>query len=236
MNRTIPISEIFPAIQGEGPLLGVPTIFVRTGGCDYRCSWCDSLHAVLPEHKADWRPMTPPDIIQGIMALAGGKPYVVTLSGGNPAIHRNLGELVELLHVNGFQAAIETQGSISQPWYAGLDYLVLSPKPPSSGMVTDWSKLRGCVEAGKGAPTFLKVVVFDEADYLYARQVHRTFPRLPFYLQVGNPSPPQVGEANPLALLERLRWLSERALADHWHDVRVTPQLHALLYGNERGR
>jgi 7-carboxy-7-deazaguanine synthase len=43
----IRISEIFgPTIQGEGVLIGLPTVFVRTGGCDYRCSWCDSLHAV----------------------------------------------------------------------------------------------------------------------------------------------------------------------------------------------
>jgi len=46
----IRISEIFgPTIQGEGPLIGTPTVFVRTAGCDYRCTWCDTLYAVLPD-------------------------------------------------------------------------------------------------------------------------------------------------------------------------------------------
>ncbi len=48
--RTIPIVEIFgPVIQGEGAMIGVQTHFVRTGGCDYRCSWFDTPYAVLPE-------------------------------------------------------------------------------------------------------------------------------------------------------------------------------------------
>ena len=52
MTACIRISEIFgPTIQGEGPLIGRPSIFVRTGGCDYRCNWCDTLYAVLPEYR-----------------------------------------------------------------------------------------------------------------------------------------------------------------------------------------
>jgi organic radical activating enzyme len=52
MKERIRISKIFgPTIQGEGPLIGRPIVFVRTGGCDYRCSWCDTLYAVLPEYR-----------------------------------------------------------------------------------------------------------------------------------------------------------------------------------------
>ena len=51
-----PIVIIGPTIQGEGALAGRPTIFVRTGGCDFRCTWRDSLHAVDPVHKANWKP------------------------------------------------------------------------------------------------------------------------------------------------------------------------------------
>src|SRR5262249_776223 len=55
----IRVSEIFgPTIQGEGVLIGLPTVFVRSGGCDYRCSWCDSMHAVDTRFRADWRPMS----------------------------------------------------------------------------------------------------------------------------------------------------------------------------------
>ena len=53
----LPVVEVFgPTIQGEGELAGVPTAFVRFGGCDYRCSWCDSLFAVLPEDVRDGAP------------------------------------------------------------------------------------------------------------------------------------------------------------------------------------
>ena len=59
-KSAIRVSEIFgPTVQGEGALIGKPTVFVRTGGCDFRCSWCDTLHAVLPAHRHDWSPMTP---------------------------------------------------------------------------------------------------------------------------------------------------------------------------------
>ena len=54
VDGDIRISEIFgPTIQGEGALIGQPTVFVRTGGCDYRCAWCDSLHAVDSRFRAD---------------------------------------------------------------------------------------------------------------------------------------------------------------------------------------
>ena len=64
MTADIRVSEIFgPTIQGEGALIGLPTVFVRTGGCDYRCSWCDSLHAVDSEFRHDWRPMSAADVL-----------------------------------------------------------------------------------------------------------------------------------------------------------------------------
>ena len=61
---TLRVVEIFgPTIQGEGALIGEPTVFVRTGGCDYRCSWCDSLHAVDSAYRHDWKPMSAEAII-----------------------------------------------------------------------------------------------------------------------------------------------------------------------------
>src|SRR6185312_11456913 len=134
-TRTVAISEIFGCtIQGEGALIGKPTVFVRTGGCDYRCVWCDTLYAVLPEHKSEWHPMTAEDILAEVRRLAGEKPILVTLSGGNPAI-QPLGELLDLGHASGYSFALETQGSVAQSWFADLDYLTLSPKPPSSKQV-----------------------------------------------------------------------------------------------------
>ena len=84
---TLRIAEIFgPTIQGEGALIGMPTVFVRAGGCDYRCRWCDSLHAVDNTYRHDWLPMQSQDVMDRIRDLSGGTPVMVSLSGGNPAI------------------------------------------------------------------------------------------------------------------------------------------------------
>src|SRR5690348_13408634 len=115
--RTIMVVEAFgPTVQGEGALIGKPTVFVRTGGCDYQhCSWCDTLYAVLPEHKSEWTPMTAEAIMDQVRRLSGDQPILVTLSGGNPAI-QPLGELIDLGHETGYTFALETQGSVAQSW------------------------------------------------------------------------------------------------------------------------
>src|SRR5712671_7030292 len=121
MKGDIRISEIFgPTIQGEGPLIGHPTVFVRTGGCDYRCRWCDTLYAVLPEYRDEWPAMSSHDIFARIEELSGGKPLLVTLSGGNPVL-QPLGRLIELGHAKGYRFAAETQGSVDAEWFAALD-------------------------------------------------------------------------------------------------------------------
>jgi 7-carboxy-7-deazaguanine synthase len=242
MRKSILISEIFgPTVQGEGPLIGRPTVFVRTGGCDYRCAWCDTLYAVLPEYRGEWRLMAPAEIEKRIEELAGNDPVLVTLSGGNPAL-QPLAPLIKLGHAEGHTFALETQGSESSPWFSELDWLILSPKPPSSHMATDWNALDTCIDAGKQRPhCALKIVVFDDADYRYARLASTRYPTLPVYLQVGNPTPlnhaggtlPDEAEIDDL--LARFRWLVGMVTADHWFAATVLPQLHVLAWGNKRG-
>ncbi len=238
MSDVIRISEIFgPTIQGEGALIGVPTVFVRTGGCDYRCVWCDSLHAVDVEYRHTWAPMSPDAVLAEVEALSGARPLMVSLSGGNPAI-QPLGALIDAGHAKGYRFALETQGSLSRSWLSRLDMLVLSPKPPSSGMQTDWDILAECIAAGP-ARTLLKMVVFDEADYAFARDVAARHPALPVYLQPGNHTPPPPDDDTAVVDQEgidaRMRWLVDHVIADGWFDATVLPQLHVMLWGNRRG-
>lgn len=165
-DAPIRVSEIFgPTIQGEGVLIGLPTVFVRTGGCDYRCSWCDTLHAVDSDYRDQWRPMSVEEIWQEVATLSGSKPLTVSLSGGNPAI-QPLGPLIAYGHAQGYTFALETQGSVTKDWFADLDTLVLSPKPPSSGMETDWQAFDDCLRIAADRPQIaLKIVVFDDRDY-----------------------------------------------------------------------
>ena len=236
----IKISEIFgPTIQGEGVLIGLPTVFVRTGGCDYRCSWCDSLHAVDPEYRTEWTPMTTSAVWDKITNLSGGQPVTVSLSGGNPAI-QPFGPLIDRGHAAGYRFALETQGSVAKAWFADVDTLVLSPKPPSSGMDTDWAAFDKCIKAaGPDQQMVLKVIVFDEADYLYAKEAAGRYPALPVYLQPGNHTPPPADDDDFIVdhdgLMDRMHWLVDKVTADRWFDARVLPQLHVLLWGNKRG-
>lgn len=242
MNSRIRISEIFgPAIQGEGPLIGKPSVFVRTGGCDFRCAWCDTLYAVLPEYRDDWMLMTASEILAEVNGLAGGKPILVTLSGGNPAL-QPMQELIALGRGHGHSFAVETQGSIAAPWFAELDWLVLSPKPPSAHVNTDLDTVRACIDVARGKPQCaLKIVVFDDADYEFAQEVSARFPELPLYLQVGNPYPivnangGGSGSADTDDLAKRFQWLAGKVAEDRWFAASVLPQLHVMVWGNKRG-
>ena len=236
----IRVSEIFgPTIQGEGILIGLPTIFVRTGGCDYRCSWCDTLHAVDSDYRDQWRPMSVDELWQEVTRLSGGKPLTISLSGGNPAI-QPLGPLIAWGHAEGYRFALETQGSLAREWFAELDVLVLSPKPPSSGMATDWIAFDDCLRmAGDGPQIALKIVIFDDLDYEYARDAAARYPQLPVYLQPGNHTPPPADAEDAIVdidgIVERMRWLVEKVSNDRWFEARVLPQLHVIIWGNRRG-
>ncbi|WP_042198701.1 7-carboxy-7-deazaguanine synthase QueE [Paenibacillus camerounensis] len=237
----IPVIEIFgPTIQGEGAVIGVKTMFVRTYGCDYRCGWCDSAFTWDGSAKDKVQLMEPEAILNELLELAGDNFDCVTISGGNPAlIGESMADFVKLLHQRGIQAAIETQGSRWQDWFYAIDVLTISPKPPSSGMVTDWEKLDDIIDklrlAGKAAHS-LKVVVFNEEDFAYARNVHRRYPEIPMYLQPGNEDVTEPGDISA-RLLGRLEWLFNLVIADPaMNRARVLPQLHALIWHNKRGK
>ena len=233
------ISEIFgPTIQGEGAVIGQPTVFVRAGGCDYRCAWCDTLHAVDTEYRHTWAKMTPEEVMDEIERLSGGVPLTVSLSGGNPAIQQ-FGELIEMGKTKGYRFACETQGSVAKDWFAELDPLILSPKPPSSKQVVDWEQFDACIEAAGDAPRVLKMVIFDDRDYDWARDVARRYPDMPLYIQPGNHTPPPPddddAEVDIDGIMTRYEWLIDKTLADHWYTPTILPQLHVLIWGNKRG-
>lgn len=241
--RTLLVSEIYgPVIQGEGPVVGVPTVFVRLGGCDYRCEWCDSLYAVLPKYKNEWIKMTPKEIISTVDHLSKGAPVLVTLSGGNPALQNCL-DLIDEGKRRGYTFAIETQGTKSDvQWWRLLEWVVLSPKPPSSKMKTDWDQLSTCIRVAQTAKNWaMKVVVFDDEDYEYATKVRDEFHPENFYLQAGTNSPYRdTSSFETLSMfrediLKKTDWLSRKVIEDRWYGARVLPQLHALAYGSKRG-
>lgn len=238
----IPVLEIFgPTIQGEGMVIGQKTMFVRTAGCDYSCSWCDSAFTWDGSAKDDIQLLNAEEIWEELRSLGGDNFSFVTISGGNPALLKNLDAFISLLKEKGIKVAIETQGSKWQDWFLDIDELTISPKPPSSKMETNFDVLdsifKNLASNSFEGNVSLKVVIFDEADLAYAKHVHQRYTDIPFYLQVGNDDLTNFNN-DELAqkLLLKYEWLVDQAVGDsEFNKARVLPQLHALIWGNKRG-
>ncbi|HEY2494243.1 MAG TPA: 7-carboxy-7-deazaguanine synthase QueE [Paenibacillus sp.] len=241
-SAPIPVMEIFgPTVQGEGMVIGTKTMFIRTAGCEYRCSWCDSAFTWDGSGIEQIKAMQPEDIWTKLSEIGGQRFSHVTLSGGNPALLPQLGSLIDLLHLHHITVAVETQGSKWQDWLLDIDEVTLSPKPPSSGMSTDWEKLDDILERLVQRPApfthSLKVVIFDAIDLNYAEKVHVRYPTVPLFLQIGNPDVHTIDITEHTSfLLQRYEWLIEHVMESTiLNNVRVLPQLHTLVWGNKRG-
>ena len=234
----IPVLEIFgPTIQGEGKVIGRKTMFVRTAGCDYRCDWCDSSFTWDGSAKDEIRMMTADEVYEELKEVGGDYFNHVTISGGNPALIKAIQDLVYLFQEKGIYTALETQGSKYQPWMRQIDDLTISPKPPSSMMKPNLPLLDEVIEQCVHDTLNLKVVIFEEADFDFAKMIHHRYPSIPFYLQVGNPYLEGEHVDNHTdKLLSLYEDLVDRVMkSSEMNDVYVLPQLHTLLWSNTKG-
>lgn len=234
----IPVLEIFgPTIQGEGKVIGRKTMFVRTAGCDYRCDWCDSSFTWDGSAKDEIRMMTADEVYEELKKVGGDYFNHVTISGGNPALIKAIQDLVDLFQEKGIYTALETQGSKYQPWMRQIDDLTISPKPPSSMMKPNLPLLDEVIEQCVHDTLNLKVVIFEEADFDFAKMIHHRYPSIPFYLQVGNPYLEGEHVDNHTdKLLSLYEDLVDRVMkSNEMNDVYVLPQLHTLLWSNTKG-
>lgn len=152
---SLPIMEQFYTIQGEGAHQGKAAYFIRTGGCDVGCVWCDV--------KESWDASKHPETtIDSIIAKAKKYPgRLVVVTGGEPLMY-DCTTLTDKLHESGFQAHIETSGAY--PLSGDWDWITFSPK-----------KFKFPVEGFGAKANELKVVIFNKHDFkwaeLYAEQV-----------------------------------------------------------------
>lgn len=115
------ISEIFYSIQGEGELTGVPSVFVRTSGCNLRCNWCDTMYA-------SWSPEGIDMSVGQILAEVSQHPAQhCVLTGGEPMVAKGIHDLAQELHAAGKSITIETAATVPPDGIA-CDLASLSPK------------------------------------------------------------------------------------------------------------
>jgi 7-carboxy-7-deazaguanine synthase len=238
-QKKIPVIELFgPTIQGEGALAGQVSYFLRTGGCSFRCSWCDSMHAVEPaEIKKRAQHLTPQQIIERVRVVAPGicKSPWITFTGGDPVLW-DLGVIAHELKFLGFRVAVETQAHLWHDWLEVADLVTASPKPPSSGMAEKFSPamLQKYV-ARLGVKLVLKFVVFSYEDLDWATRMRKLAPRARFFLSSGTVIR-EDDEEFKLVVLRQYHWLAAEVLRrPELVDATVLPQLHALLWGRQLG-
>lgn len=210
------LNEVFLSVQGEGRLVGLPTVFVRTAGCNLRCVWCDTSYSFYDGREV------PLDEVVKVASAYGVKRACLT--GGEPLLQKDLAELAGRLLADGWHVTVETSGSLDVAALDGLEprerlCISLDVKCPGSRMehANRWENLAFLREGDQ-----LKFVLVDENDYAYARSVLAKH-RVPCEVVVQ----PEGGRD--------ARWLAEAVVRDRL-DVRVGLQLHKVLWGDERAR
>ncbi len=153
------ITEIFLSIQGESTRAGLPCVFVRTTGCHLRCVWCDTDYAFY-----GGREMSVDEVADEVERIGRGCK-LVELTGGEPLLQTDIGELATLLLERGFTVLCETSGSLDLDLLPSGVIKIMDLKCPGSGEVDQnlWSNLEKLT-----AEDEIKFVIRDRADYDWA--------------------------------------------------------------------
>ena len=219
------ISEIFHSVQGEGALLGVPSVFVRSSGCNLRCSWCDTPYT-------SWHPEgEDQSVAQIVERVLDYKTSHVVFTGGEPLIAPQAVELTRELKRHNLHVTIETAGTVDAE--VECDLMSISPKlsnsTPEGAFKAQHERLRVNLAVLRSLMRFphqLKFVIANRADLVEVRQLASELNADPANVIVM----PEGVERS--VLQERSVWLVEEAKL---HNYRFSPRLHVDLYGNKRG-
>jgi 7-carboxy-7-deazaguanine synthase len=223
----VKIAEIFYSIQGEGALVGVPSVFVRTSGCNLRCVWCDTPYT-------SWQPEGDELSLDEILARVDEHRQArhVVLTGGEPMIAPHVVELTERFRARGLHITVETAGTVSKP--VACDLMSISPKLAHSTPPGPWAAtherlriqpdtLRHLISAYEYQ---LKFVLAKPGDI---EEISRLLDQLPADRSKVILMPEGI---DPALLRKRGQWLAEICKQEGF---RFSPRLHVDLYGNTRG-
>ncbi|MEK7529089.1 MAG: 7-carboxy-7-deazaguanine synthase QueE [Patescibacteria group bacterium] len=214
------ISEIFYSVQGEGPYMGTPSIFVRTGMCNLSCGWCDTKYTWHPEF-ADYSELASKKVVHeiGELAKAKGCRHLI-ITGGEPMLQQNaIAEIRE--NFSDFFIEVETNGTI--PLSIPVDvinHFNISPKLSNSG----------------NRPYDVRLRV-DNAIYKFVVDKPEDIAEIANYIEKNKLPRDRVwlmpqGQTKA-ELLKRNEWVEKSAAENGW---KYTPRLHVMMWNGERGR
>lgn len=221
------ISEIFYSVQGEGTLAGIPSVFVRTSGCNLRCSWCDTPYT---SWKPEGEELGIDAIVDRVTSYQAARHVVVT--GGEPMIAHGIVELSRRLRALGLHITFETAGTVFAP--VECDLMSISPKlansTPEGVFHARHEQLRLQPEVlGQLIRKYdyqLKFVVARESDLAELQAIAKMLEAPPEKIIL---MPEGITSE---VLSERGAWIAELCKT---HGYRFGPRLHVYLYGHRRG-
>ncbi len=220
------IAEIFYSIQGEGILVGVPSVFVRTSGCNLRCTWCDTPYT-------SWSPegteMTNDAIIEEVQKHPA---LHVVITGGEPMLFAPVVALTKALKQLGLHISIETAGTVYQPVVA--DLMSISPKLANSTPQGPWAERH---EQTRYQPEILKRLMSEfEYQLKFVIASPEDLAEVTAILQETAADRSRVvlmpEGTTPEVTRERAQWLSEICKREGF---RFSPRLHVDIWGDKRG-
>lgn len=235
MSDTLPISETFVSIQGEGKLTGTPSWFCRLSGCNLRCTWCDTPYASWDPEKTD---RTIGSLVEE--AVGSGVKHAV-LTGGEPMIFKGLVQLSNALARAGMHITIETAGTVTLPGVS-CHLLSLSPKLANSTPIDDprdpegsWAQRH---EQRRLNPTALNALIASSPDRQLKFVVSSPgdLPEIESLLaQLRGYAPHDImlmPEGVSVPNNDSIRWVIEECMQRGWS---YCPRVHIQLFGDTRG-
>lgn len=222
--------EVFATVQGEGASLGVPSVFVRLGGCNLQCSFCDTAYTwdwSRFDKKKETVDLANDDVAALAVDVAKEGVRNVVFTGGEPLLQqKDLAVLAARMKARGFRIEVETNGSIvPEPALAELvDQWNVSPKLESSSNLLDARWVPSAIAwFADRSNAFFKLVVVSKEDVAEIERLG--FPKERLILMPEG--------TDPATLAERSRWLAEICTQKGY---RLGARLHVHIWGAERGR
>lgn len=215
------VNEIFKSIDGEGLRTGELTTFIRLAGCNLRCSYCDTCYALKNSNGTEMS-------VDEIVKRAKKYDYRnITLTGGEPLIHKDVDDLISKLCENGFYVNIETNGSVPIDKYISNKNILITMdyKLPSSGVEKNMN-LNNLEKLRKN--DVLKLVIGKD-DFDRIKQVIEKY-SIKSYIYLS----PVFGEIEPFEIVDFMKIMHTQGIDTS--KMRVQVQLHKIIWNpNERG-